>query len=496
MVAGSMRLPSRDVGTDRAMERAPSGLTNASAWLAIAIMIPVAIALAGTTLAIDLAYQVRAGQIMLDTHHILTTDTFTFTVAGRPWLDQQWGAQILFAVVYRIGGWFGLAAVRALLAGMMVGAVFLACRARGVSPRTAALLAVAGYLVGIQLLSQLRPQEFAFVLFALSLWLIASRHRHPAWVWLVPAITVIWANLHGSFVLASLLLVFAWLEDRSDRPELARRCLVAALVSFAVSAVNPSGVRIWTYVVDVIQHPVVRRLIGEWSPPTVRSWTGRLFLASAFAVGAFLARREGKVGWIPLIELGTFATFALLAGRGVGWWGLAAPVIIAGVMGPTEGPVGSDRSLMNTMVVVATGLVVLATVPLRTGTDPITAGPASLTFAPENIVAAAKEASPPGSRAFVSEVYSSWTEFSAPDLPVAIDPRIEIFPVSVWDDYLRVTNAGDGWSAVLDRWGVDVLILHPGESEALRAAVETDPRWRLIFDAVDGSVFERASIRS
>jgi hypothetical protein len=237
-------------------------------------------------------------------------------------------------------------------------------------------------------------------------------------------------------------------------------------------------------------------LIGEWSPPTVRSWTGRLFFASAFAVGAFLARREGKVGWIPLIELGTFATFALLAGRGVGWWGLAAPVIIAGVMGPTEGPVGSDRSLMNTMVVVATGLVVLATVPLRTGTDPITAGPASLTFAPENIVAAAKEASPPGSRAFVSEVYSSWTEFSAPDLPVAIDPRIEIFPVSVWDDYLRVTNARDGWSAVLDRWGVDVLILHPGESEALRAAVETDPRWRLIFDAVDGSVFERASIRS
>ena len=75
----------------------------------------------------DLAYQLRAGNLMLATHHFIRTDTFSFTAFGRPWVDQQWGAQILLTLLYRLGGWSFLVFVRAVSGAVVLLLVFLAC---------------------------------------------------------------------------------------------------------------------------------------------------------------------------------------------------------------------------------------------------------------------------------------------------------------------------------------------------------------------------------
>ena len=76
-------------------------------WAASAVAIPV-IVIAGTPLAVnDLAYHLRAGDIMFDTHAILRTDVFSAVAYGKPWLNQQWLAQIVLATAFRLGGWFG-----------------------------------------------------------------------------------------------------------------------------------------------------------------------------------------------------------------------------------------------------------------------------------------------------------------------------------------------------------------------------------------------------
>ena len=68
--------------------------------------LPVVVALRASMPTIDLAYQIRAGRPMLDNMgSLLRVDPFTFTVFGRPWLNQQWGAQVVFAALFRAGGW-------------------------------------------------------------------------------------------------------------------------------------------------------------------------------------------------------------------------------------------------------------------------------------------------------------------------------------------------------------------------------------------------------
>jgi hypothetical protein len=467
--------------------------TVGTTWLFLAVAVPVALVLLSQTPAIDLAYQIRAGNMMLEERHVLASDAFSFTAHGQYWLNQQWGAQILLALAYRLVHWSGLALLRAALVGISMALVFFACRARGARARSAALLTVAGYLVGAQVMPQLRPQEFGVVLFAISQWAITTRARHPKRIWLVPPSVLLWANIHGTFPLVFLLLAFAWLEDRRNDRVAAKRTLSVSVISLVLTAIGPFGLRVWSYIGEVATHPAVRQMIGEWAPPTIRSWTGRAFLVSVFAVVVVIARRDQRVAWLQLLQLGVFAGLGFAAGRGVVWWGLAAPVIVAGLLDDADLVTDSARSSLNGLLTAVVALAVVVAAFAQRGIDPVTRAPSWISYAPQDLVAAVQPAVPSGTRAFVSEPYASWVELRDPDLMVAVDPRIEVFPEAVWDDYTLVSSGREGWQEVLDRWGVDVLILHPGDASGLLNVIGSESDWRLLRTSLDGSVYVRST---
>ena len=102
-------------------------------WAFLAIGLPVLAALIANLPSVDLTYHLRAGAEILAGEGIPTVDTWTFTAAGTPWTDQQWGAQVILAAVYQVGGWTGLVVFRAALIGVIFGCLFadrLAARAR------------------------------------------------------------------------------------------------------------------------------------------------------------------------------------------------------------------------------------------------------------------------------------------------------------------------------------------------------------------------------
>src|SRR4051812_12297722 len=343
---------------------------------------------------------------MLDTHRLLDIDPFTFTVGGQPWLNQQWGAQVLLGATYDIAGWPAAIVLRGVLIGGIATFLYLACRARNVEPRTAALLTIAGWLSGIEIFGQLRPQLFALLLFSLCIWALATRHEHPRRMWIVPIAVVPWANLHGSFPLALVLLGFAWIEDRRAEPPLARTLILATAASLAATFVNPYGARVWTYIWDLSTNPVVSKQVSEWKPLTTQSWTGGFFFASLLAVAAFFARRGRPLGWLPLVELGVLALLAPQTGRGVAWWSLYAPVVVAGLLAdPDRRPtIRSDRSPMNAVVIATLCLLTLLAIPTRFGIDPATGGPAFMLFAPQHVLDAARPYAPPGTHVYTSQV--------------------------------------------------------------------------------------------
>jgi hypothetical protein len=473
-------------------------LTLARLWAALAILLPVLGAFIANLSSVDLAYHLRAGTEILDGAGIPTRDTFTFTAAGEPWLDQQWGAQVVFGAVYRLAGWTGLVVLRAALVGALFGLLFVACRLRGADLRRAAWLTLAAFLVSAVALG-LRPQLFGMVLLALTLVIVAGRRRWPRAIWLVAPIVAVWANLHGSFFLGPVVVGLAWLEDAHDRRPGARQTLAAAAVAALAAILNPFGPAVWGYALGLTTNGFVTARITEWQPTSLRTVPGMLFFGSALAVVALLARRASAVSWPTLAWLAVFFAIGAYAIRGVAWWPLGASVAVAALLARPE-PAAAARvsrrlERVNIAIVGALVIACVALLPAWRPIDPDLRAPAGVVgHAPPGITTALRGIAGPGDRLFNPQPWGSWFELELPDLPVAIDSRIEVFPPEVWTDYETVAGGGDGWQEVLDRWQVTIVVI-PAEDKAFAARLRS-AGWRTSFNDEDGIVFVESSRNS
>jgi hypothetical protein len=477
-------------------------MTLARLWAFLAVALPVLAAFLAGLASVDLTYHVRAGTELLDTGAIPATDTWTYTAAGASWLNQQWGAQLILGVVYRVAGWTGLAILRATLVGLTFGFLFEACRRAGLDLRRAAWLTIAAFCVAAVALA-LRPQLFGMVLLTATLLLVVDRHEQPGRLWAVPLLVLAWANLHGSFFLGPLVLGLAWLQDVHDRSPQARRTLLILVVSIVAACITPFGPRVWLYAAGLTTNSFITSQITEWQPTSLRTIPGVIFFASVALVIGLLARRGPATPWPTLIGLAAFAAIGAYAIRGMAWWPLGAVVLIAPLVrqaqerdpvGAAERPARRERtSPLNTVVVAVLVVVGIALLPAWRPLDSGLQAPAGLVVdAPSKLTAELRTLVRPGTRILNPQPWGSWFEFALPDALEAVDSRIEVIPAEVWTTWGTIRSGGPDWQALLDRSGTDVVVTD--HLETAFAARLLAAGWSRVYEDEDGAIFVRAGV--
>jgi hypothetical protein len=459
-----------------------------TAWATISLLVPTLIALLAKMGSIDLAYHIRAGEQMLDTHVLIRQDTWLFSLpAGTSWTDQQWGAQLIFATLYRTGGWVSLAAAWAFLSGLSVWFVYLACRSRGASPRGAALLTVGGYLIAQPTLG-MRPQLLALPLFTMCVWALASRREHPRRVWLLPVAAAVAANLHGSFALFPLLGGLAWIEDVARKDPQTRRMLIITAITAVATLLNPFGFQAWVYVVDLSTNPIIRKTITEWEPTSINGIAGWAVFGSLALLIAYFARRREAIAWTDLLTLAVFLYLALSAQRAIVWWGLVVPVVVAGLLRPAKArPEAAESPVPAFTIIGVLALAILVLLPWwRSPTTQQLVGET-----PPGIAQAVGEL-PAGARVFAHQPWGSWLELTDPNQLYLVDSRIEIIPKDVWEDYDQVAFSRAAWHEALEKWDVQAIVAKKKDWDPILPFLRDDPDWKIAHEDDDGVVFVRA----
>jgi len=492
-------------------------MTRDRLWTLLAVLLPVLGATIAPMSTVDLAFQVRVGDLMLASGSVLRADPLTFTAAGQPWLNQQWGTGVLLSLGYEIGGWAGLALLRALLVGLAVGLVFWTAR-RWLPVRPAAGMALAAFVVGIGALA-LRAQLFGIVCFVLVVALLADRRERPRLAFVVPLVVLAWANLHGSFFLGVGAAALAFFADLRAPTPVMRRSLVLVVLTAAASVVTPFGPGSWSYAVGLSTNGDVARLVSEWQRTSPLSFAGGLFYLSVMVAAAILVGARRRNGRWPspsgLLWLGGLIVVGAWAERGIVWWAFGAPVVLApalarlaahgdrmGSSTPTAPgpdapaparpePAGLRR--LNLGIGVALGLLVVLLQPIWRPSATLTGPDGLLVDAPVGLATAMRNAGSPSDRAVVPQRWASWFEWAAPGVPVMVDSRIEVVPPSAWADYLVITAGGPGTLETLARIRASIVVVDRRDQGALLRTLDaSDSGWHAVAEDQDGAVFRPA----
>ncbi len=479
----------------------------------------------------DFWWHLRAGQEIVTTHRIPDTDTFSYTMAGARYASYAsfWIVESAYYLLYSLGGLPLLIFLHAVVVTAAYGLLLWLCRAVSGSWRIAAGATFFAALLGFNDWN-LRPQGIAFLLGSLCLWAVYA-HRRQARRWLLgifPSAMLLWANSHASYVVGLLLLAI-WLLDEAwnamrtrlvERNRGAAQRLGPPALALATAAlaclINPRGPGIVAYLQSLAGNPVIRNLVTEWAPPSLRTSSGALFLAGLLLAATLLAISPRRP---DLFQILSFLVFAILGFQGVrfaAWFGMVmAPVVaghLAGVVAragkeaiPSEGAPGGEAASGSrrspgrgypTLNWILAGILlagaVLSTPWLKNllPLPPIRAGLVSAETPVEATRVLLRER--PAGHLFHELGFGSYLIWAAPEYPVFVDGRIELYPPEVWRDYLEISAAGAGWEQRLEAYGVNTLMLSPAEQGTLMEAAARSPDWRLIHQDPAAALFERA----
>ncbi len=432
---------------------------------------------------------------------------FLYTMpADTPFYSQAWLSQWSMATLAGVSHLANYLTHLALLLGTWTLLVLAALR-RGAAPLVVGIgAALAHYMAAGGL--TVRTQMFAYPIFAGFVVLLLEQTNEPkTWRWVAMfALAVLWANVHGTFVMAPLLVGAAGAGvaiERWRRGENQQTTLVwgAALVAMAVATcVSPGGFDNLAYLSGYFEATKGAAFVSEWQPPPLFAPQGLVFWVALAATLAWLFRHR-DLRWA---ELGIFALMTVItvgSVRAILWWGIVWVLLFAPAVSrtfadrltrdePSTMTGALNAALLGAMV--AATIAALPGMPLfdRVDTRPMWGEARLNTDDPELRIFSARNPVPlvrdlldddPGP-IFHHQHLAGLIEWELlrrhrPDeLPrlVFIDQRLELFSVDDWLEYYRVSKADEGWRDILDRYDVDTLILHPDEQRPLIEALRHD----------------------
>jgi hypothetical protein len=267
----------------------------------------------------DMWWHVRTGELILSTHRWATTDPYSYTAAGAPWMSCEWLGDVFFAVVYRLGGLRGLEALLAVLASAVILALYAFATLRSGNCKAAFL--VSAVLLALATASfNLRPQMLGYLFLILTLIALELfRQGKQRSVWLLPILFLVWVNTHGSWIvgLGTVALYFlagmisfqmGGLAARRWTNAERLRLEIVFLLSLVAIPITPYGARLAGYPFTVASTlPISVANILEWQVMPFNLGGGKLFLA--LLLGFFLAQVVFRFSWhlaeLLLFLLGT-----------------------------------------------------------------------------------------------------------------------------------------------------------------------------------------------
>jgi hypothetical protein len=477
----------------------------------------------------DTGWHVRTGEWILAHGQVPHVDVFSYTMPGQPWFAWEWLWDVGFALLHQRWGLAGVVLVSLLVLCLASTLVYrLAYRRCGNALVAIGLTGLAAAGGSIHWLA--RPHLFT-MLFAVIFCSILERAKdgNVRLLWWLPALTILWTNLHGGFFVGIALAgTYAageiadalFTADKDQRSRALRKSLpylAAAAGCFAVTFINPYTYHLHGHILEYLTDKYQYKNIVEFQSfdfhhPVAAFFEPMLILGLAAAVWHLYHKRYVYsillAGWAhlslavvrnepifmivaaPPVAMMLQSLLCELPAKNIAAWIRAAAVKFeqfAADFGSTD-----SIARLHLTSVAALGLLVAlfyapnAPAQCRAEYD--------VKRYPAKAIDVLRSAGSP-KIIFTDDEWGDYLIYRLyPSNKVFIDGRSDFYGTPFNEKYLNVMNVRYDWEKNLGQYHVNIILLSP--NAPLAGTLKESRHWRAIYDDGVAIVFRATEDRA
>lgn len=253
----------------------------------------------------DTGWHIAAGDLIRELGRLPETDPWSYTAQDQTWYNISWAYDVALSLLHQAGGLSAVVVATIVLWALAVAATGAIALKSSQSVIAGALTTA---LAGVVLLPGMlaRPQVVSYLM-ALAFYAIL-RFGGPKTLWLLPMLTLVWANVHGAFLAGLIIMGMFFIEAvAAGRRRRAGALIAVGGLCAAAALINPYG---W-WIIEANQltmNSAVRDVLLEWRRADFSTLNNATILVAAFILLSALYERR-----IPLADK-LLAVFWLAAG--------------------------------------------------------------------------------------------------------------------------------------------------------------------------------------
>jgi len=439
-------------------------------------------------------WHIRNGGDILDSGTIRTSDPFTWTVQGKEWLQQEWGAEIAFAASWRAPGESGPVILKMFIILFSIVLICATARRRGAGTRSIIVVAVLWFVIshGRWIV---RPHIFTIFFFSLYLYLIerGTGGFLKSLLIFIP-LQILWINTHAGFITGYFLLSIPLSEAffKHDWKESWKKAgvLVSAILC---AGIHPNDFGSLAYLTEFYEQPLFRESIREWwSPFHAHYQPGHALSTTAILLVILLAGTWGIIIWkrkdISPVKIGAFlilSAAAIVTSRNIDLLALAAVAWIPHLLKNVRLPAAIPAVLLSAAALIPP----IIGIPREFGPPREVGAGIDWSIYPVEMATYLRE-NPEllNARVLNTNEISGYLQYEFGDeLPLYMDGRCLLFPEDLYGEYLFLTTMPDTNLAcqhlkILNDRGIGLVLMdYPKHTGSVLYTLAASPDWLPLY---------------
>ena len=456
----------------------------------------------------DTWWHIRSGEYTL-TQGMITTDPFSFTKLGTPWINHSWGSQIIIDLAWKVAGSFGLSIFVAAFATAGMYFIYKMCEGNAYMRAFALILGAATAAV----FWSPRPQMISFFLSTVVLYLLYLYRRKPIEqrvdkLWMLPIIMGVWGNLHAGFSIGFIFMggvIAGEILGRLFNPQgeylswkAIRKLIIIALISAAALVINPYGLQMLLVPFQTVSIGALRAYIQEWNSPNFQGRETWPFIALLLGVLGAAGASKRRISWTDFVLVSGTAFMSLLAGRNIAVFAVAATPVLTyhldsilmerGWALKSVQRVSPRQGRLNAVLVTVIVLVALLKVLLVL--EPKSVAADMRAYLPVGAVEYL-QAQPLTGHIFNSYNWGGYLMFALPDTPVFVDGRTDLYGDAFLTNYLQTAIGGEGWRDTFAQYDIQTVVVE--RDSGLARQLRGEAGWKEVYSDDMAAIFEKTS---